>query len=203
MSTVVVTGAMGSGKSTLCALLGEKGIPVYDSDSMAKSLYDRSEELRAVVVAIFGEKVLDAEGKIDRKALAAEVFSSSEKLSMLEAVVHPLVYRDFASWTSEQEETPFVVFESALFLSRKFPEDFADDVVLVDAPSAVAAQRASERDGVPLERIMERLARQSFRRDDPSVTYVVENDGTLQQLSAKADILYEYLKKKYNENRSR
>lgn len=203
MITIVITGGIGSGKSLLCGLLSQHGIPVYDSDAAAKSLYDRDPSLSRAVADALGADVLDEDGMIDREALAAKVFSSAEALSRLEAIVHPAVYEDFAKFCKDQpEETKFVAFESAIVLDRGMPEGFADEIVFVDAPKELRILRAARRDGRERDEIASRAAVQRRGADDPRVTEVVVNDGTIDQLREKAIQLIVKLNSKYYEDRS-
>lgn len=201
--TILVTGGIGSGKSMVCHFMEQRGVPVYDSDTEAKQLYDRCPELVAEVAAKIGEEVLDGNGKIDRKALGAAVFSDPEKLKVLESIIHPAVYRDFDAFRSANADAPMVVFESAIILQRGIPEGFADEVVYVDAPLETRVARAAKRDGRPVEEIMKRVAAQPSIAEDPRITRVMVNDGSLEDLERATEELLIILKTEYNENRSR
>ena len=76
--TILITGGIGSGKSVLSRYLESRGVPVYDSDSRAKALYDS--EMGEAVESLFGVCLRDGNGRFDRKALASLVFSDSRKL---------------------------------------------------------------------------------------------------------------------------
>lgn len=194
MTTLLITGGIGSGKSLVCRVLAEQGIPVYDSDSMARSLYDRDPELSAAVVATMGEDVLDGDGRIDRKALAALVFSDKEKLARLEALVHPAVYRDFDAFRKEHQGSQFVVFESAIVLQRGLPEGLADKIVYVEAPLDLRVARASQRDGRSVEETMKRVAAQPSVADDPRIDVVLRNDASEEDLIRATMEMLEKLK---------
>ena len=200
MTTVVVTGGIGSGKSTLCHFLEEKGIPVFDSDAATRSLYVRRPEIVERVARAFGPEVLDGECGIDRKALAKVVFSDPEKLKTLESIAHPAVYQDFEAFRNSRPGVEFVVFESAIVLQRGFPKGLADEIVYVDAPLELRVARASKRDGRSEEETMKRVEAQQYVADDPRITKVITNDGTPDELREKAARLYEELKRKYHEN---
>lgn len=195
MTTVLITGGIGSGKSCVCRVLAENGIPVYDSDSMARSLYDRDPELAAAVIAAMGGGVADNDGKIDRKALADMVFSDREKLSELENLVHPAVYRDFDAFRREHRDAELVVFESAIVLQRGLPEGLVDKIVYVDAPLELRVARASQRDGKSREETMKRVAAQPSVADDPRIDLVLRNDGTEEELRRATMEMLEKLKK--------
>ena len=107
-----LTGGIGSGKSTVAALMVEKGIPVYIADDAAKQILNRP-EIASKIIAIFGADIADR-GIIDRKKLAGIVFNRPEKLAQLNAIVHPAVHEDFVSWVETHRNKPFVVKEAAI-----------------------------------------------------------------------------------------
>ena len=146
MKTVAVTGGIGSGKSTVCAILSSMGVPVYDSDSRARALYDEQPALVSRILDEFAalgvhDSLWDECGELDRKKLAGLVFSSPRLLSALEGIVHPAVREDFLSWKEsigEKEWTgpgdvPFVVIESAIITEKPLFRDIVDKVVEVRA----------------------------------------------------------------------
>ena len=97
MKTVLVTGGIGSGKSVVCDFLRSRGVPVYDSDSMTKSIYDRNPEMVRLLENTFRRKLVRKDGGFDRAKLSKIIFSSKMALDKLEAIVHPLVLEDFLS----------------------------------------------------------------------------------------------------------
>ena len=189
--TVVITGGIGSGKSALCSYLSSKGIPVYDSDSRTKSLYDREPWIVRRLEEEFGCSLRDGKGRLDRRSLAAVVFSDPARLSQLESVVYPVVLQDFKDWRERYPEADFVVLESAVILSKPIFDGIADRVVLVDAPEALRIRRAAQRDGRGEESVRERAHLQHF--DLSKVDAVLVNDGTLSDLFRKADALFAHL----------
>ena len=90
MIRVGVTGGIGSGKSTVCRLFAERGVPVYDSDSEAKRLMGEDPSLRAALVEAFGDETF-RDGVLNRRYLAATVFGDRRALARREALVHPCV----------------------------------------------------------------------------------------------------------------
>ena len=186
--TILVTGGIGSGKSTVCRHFESLGIPVYDSDSRAKSLYDSSLRLSANVNAAFGGDLLDGDGRLDRAELARRAFASPESLHKLETIVHPAVLEDFVNWR-DTAGSDIVVLESAIAASLPSFMAEVDRVLLVTAPERDCIARAALRDGVSGEKIEQRIQRQREKQDcsarEPDATIV--NDGTLEELYAKAD----------------
>lgn len=188
--TLAVTGGIGSGKSAVCSFFAEKGIPVYDSDSRTKALYDSSVTLAASLKAVFGENIY-REGKLDRAALAEKVFSDGEKLSKLESMVHPAVKEDFESWKASYEgrNIPFVIMESAIILDRPLFRDTADMVLVVEAPLETRIGRTERRDGADREKVMARISAQKTP-DDAKADFILTNDGDLEDLRKKVYELY-------------
>lgn len=157
MYKVGITGGIGSGKSTVCDMLSGYGIAVYVADDRAKELMTESEQLRSALVAAFGEATYDG-GKLNRAYLAESVFSNTEALARLNAIVHPAVMADFDRWAEEQEGE-YVVLESAILFEAGL-DDRVDTTVAVMAPKDIRLQRAMQRDGATREQIERRMDNQ-------------------------------------------
>lgn len=157
MYKVGITGGIGSGKSTVCDMLSGYGVAVYVADDRAKELMTESEQLRSALVAAFGEATYDG-GKLNRAYLAESVFSNTEALARLNAIVHPAVMADFDRWAEEQEGE-YVVLESAILFEAGL-DDRVDTTVAVMAPKDIRLQRAMQRDGATREQIERRMDNQ-------------------------------------------
>lgn len=165
MKVIVVTGGIGSGKSAICRFLESRGIPVYDSDSRCKALYDRFPALKEMIVP--------------------DMFRHPERLRTLEEAVYPLLKDDFGAWVLEQG-AEFVAFESAVVLQKEEFRDFGDYVLLVDAAPGLRLERAMLRGGEKGDMIR-RMALQRDERSNPRVDFVIENDGSLHDAEAQTD----------------
>ena len=157
MYKVGITGGIGSGKSTVCAILAEFGVAVYDSDSRAKRLMNEDNTLRERLVERFGSNVYCAEG-LNRRYLAERVFGNPEELKALNAIVHPAVMDDFDRWALEQEGS-YVVLESAILFEASLDKR-VDVSVAVMAPKELRIERAMQRDGAQREQIVARMNNQ-------------------------------------------
>lgn len=178
MIKVGICGGIGGGKSTVCALLAERGVPVYNSDSRAKALMNSSPEIVRAVKAAFGESAY-RDGILDRAYLASKVFGDSEALALLDSIVHPAVRSDFEAWAAEQK-AEYVVLESAILFESGF-DSCVDASVAVLAPHSLRLARAMQRDGAVRERILERMAAQMSddelaRRADLSIVNIDRED---------------------------
>lgn len=190
MMKLLVTGGIGSGKSVVCRYLESKGIPVYDSDSRAKALYDNVPGLAAKVDSLFGGGLLDDNGKLDRKALAKRVFGSKEELHKLESIIHPAVLQDFLSW-SEETGSETVVMESAIALKLPEYRRVFDKVIVVDAPLETRLERACSRDSSSREAVLARIAEQEM--DISLADEVIVNDSSVDELYNRTDEALEKL----------
>lgn len=193
MKTVVVTGGIGSGKSTVCAILSSLGVPVYDSDSRTKALYDTDPSLLNGIEEKFAslgmdETIRKEDGSLDRKALSKLIFGSDTLLSALESIVHPAVLEDFKEWKKEKEEmrwegpgeVPFVVLESAIIMEKPVFQGIVDKVVEVRAPRSLRLERVSRRDGSSTADVEKRMGSQS--EDSRKADAVIVNDSSLDSL---------------------
>lgn len=157
MYKVGITGGIGSGKSTVCRMLAERGVALYDADSRAKELMATSESLRQALVENFGAETFTAEG-LNRAYLAGRVFGDAEQLRLLNSLVHPAVIADFEAW-AEAQEGHYVLFESAILFEAGL-EDRVDVVVAVMAPESLRVERVMARDGHTKEQVMARIKSQ-------------------------------------------
>lgn len=154
---VAITGNIGSGKSYVCDLFRSLGIPVFDSDYEAKLLYNRP-EVREKMVERFGIEIYDSEGHLDRKRMAAKVFSDPCALGYVESVLYPVLNAWFDEWAAEQD-SPYVLYESALIFEKHL-ESMFDAIIVVAASEPVRIARVMRRDGCTEEQVRARMAYQ-------------------------------------------
>lgn len=184
MYILALTGGLGSGKSTAAELLEQLGAVVIDLDDVAKTLLDEVPAVRDRVVAAFGEKIVGADGKIDRQLLAAEAFSSAERADELDAIVHPAVLATVSGALDTlalQGEPPRVVVlvipllaESPLFLEE------VDAVLAISAAEDIRLERAIGR-GMSQADAEARIARQVGDAERRAIAdYVIENDSDME-----------------------
>lgn len=176
MHKIGITGGIGSGKSTVCAMFRTLGIAVFDADTEAKKLYDENPELKKNVIRLFGEEVY-TEGLFNRKKMAELVFHSPEKLTQLNSLIHPLVQTQFQHWM-DQQQSPYVLKEAALLIESGSYKQL-DELVLVSCPLEQRIERVMKRDQVTREETLLRIKRQL--PDEEKRIYCqheIINDGT-------------------------
>ncbi|WP_288984645.1 dephospho-CoA kinase [uncultured Flavobacterium sp.] len=188
-----LTGGIGSGKSTIANYIASKGIPVYIADEEAKKLMD-SKQISTKIQAIFSENVLTLEGKLDRKKIAAIVFNSPEKLSKLNAIVHPEVKKHFANWLKLHKNAPFIIKEVAI-LFETGGNLSCDKVILVTAPKENRIQRAMKRDNVDRDSVLRRIQNQLPEEEKISKSDFVVHNIDLQNTFIEIDQILKILAK--------
>jgi dephospho-CoA kinase len=190
MKVLIVSGGIGSGKSTVCRMLETiYGAPVYDADMRVKNFYTEKSDLLPGIENALGERFRGADGIFLPSVLASRIFSDSEALRVVESLVFPVLTEDFYRWRALNADKRFVVLESATILEKPDLAGLGDYVVVVDAPVATRVQRAIERDGVTYESVIGRVNNQKLMNEissgmiPPSVDFVIINDGSLEALS--------------------
>ncbi|MFA7401238.1 MAG: dephospho-CoA kinase [Bacteroidales bacterium] len=172
MLKIGITGKIGSGKSTICRMFENIGIPVYYSDNEAKKFYS-DQAIIDQLCKIFGKGILDFEKNIDKKALAAIVFNNEEKLDLLNGLIHPLVLKDFEKWCADKESYPYVLFESAIIYQCNLAHLFSK-IIYVDCPEEIAIKRVMRRDNATHQAVLDRLSKQSSCI--PPYDYIITSD---------------------------
>lgn len=158
MKKIAITGNIGSGKSWVCELFRQRlGIPVYNSDEAAKRMYFEP-DVREKLVQYFGKEIYLSDTELDRKRIADLIFSDEKAQKDLEGILYPALFVDFARWM-EQQNAPYVLFESALIFEKRLEKQF-DAVVMVSASEATRLRRAMLRDRCDETTVRARMAKQ-------------------------------------------
>lgn len=152
-----ITGGIGSGKSTVAKVFETMGIPVYYADDAAKRLMNEDAALQQQIIDLFGPQAY-VNGELDRKFIAAQVFSNKSKLQELNAVVHPATIADGERWM-ERQTTAYAIKEAALIFESGTQGEL-DYVIGVSAPTSLRLLRAMKRDQVDREAVLARMNKQ-------------------------------------------
>jgi dephospho-CoA kinase len=183
-----LSGGVGSGKSTVSALLAEHGAVVIDADAIAREVVEPGTPGFAAVVARFGDDIV-RDGRLDRPALAAIVFNDPAALQDLNAIVHPLVGERVAALAAAAPSDATVVYDVPL-LAESGATDRYDAVVMVMAPVEVRLQRLAER-GMASDEAKARMAAQATDEQRRAIAdEIIENAGTRAELAAAVDKLW-------------
>ena len=189
---VGLTGGVGSGKSTVAALLAEHGAIVIDADAIAREVVEPGTPGFDAVVAAFGDEVVGPDGRLDRPKLAGIVFGDEAKRVELNAIVHPLVGQRTIELAQAAPPDAIVVYDIPLLVENNMAAGF-DVVLIVEADKELRLARLAER-GMAESDARERMAAQASdeqRREVADV--VIENNDSLADLKAAVDDLWELL----------
>lgn len=184
-----LTGGIGSGKSTIAGYFKALGIPVYIADDEAKKLMNNPETVKKVQ-SVFEENVMEND-ILDRKKIAALVFSNPQKLEQLNSVVHPEVKKHFLAWLKIHKNEPFIIKEAAILFESGSYKD-CDKIIMVTAPEAIRIERVMQRDKVTKAQVLERMQNQwpeeeKIKRSD----FVIENIDLKESEKKVTEILKE------------
>ena len=196
-----LTGGIGSGKSTVAALLAARGAVVVDADRLARDVVAPGTPGYRAVVDRFGPGVVGADGSVDRRALAGLVFEDPEALAELNAIVHPLVRAGIADRLDDLAGTDSVVVLEIPLLVESGRSYGASVVIVVDCPEDVALQRLVAGRGMDEADARRRMAAQVSRADRlAAADIVLDNSGSLADLERRADELWAALAERRRRN---
>jgi len=188
-----LTGGIGSGKSTVAHLFGERGAVVIDADDVARQVVAPDGPAHAAVVDRFGPAVVSPDGSIDRPALAAVVFGDEASLADLNAIVHPAVADVMARRLSEGDGPDRVVV-AVVPLLVEVDWQMADAVVVVDCATEVALARLVEGRGMTEDEVRRRMAAQATRAERRArADRVIVNDGSWDDLHRQVDDTWQWI----------
>lgn len=173
---VGITGGIGSGKSVVSQLLRIMDIPVYDSDSEAKRLIATDAEIKQRLIRLFGEPIYLG-GALNRALLSQYIFNNTEYLQQVNAIVHPVVKRDFINWCDKNAQKSIVGFESAILYESGF-SSVVDKIITVNAPTSIRLERAIRRDHAERAKIESRIQHQmSDEKREQLADFTIINDN--------------------------
>ena len=197
MLLVGLTGNIASGKSTVARLFGRWGATVIDADVLARQAVNVGTPAYHAIVERWGEGVTAPDGLIDRRELRQRVFSDSEQLEALNAIVHPEVQRlrDQLVDDARRRGDRIVVCDIPLLFERRLAEQF-DRIVLVDAPRPIRMDRLVRDRGLETTEAMKMIASQmpaELKR--ARADYLIDNTSTRQELELRTREVWEALQR--------
>ena len=192
MLRVGLTGGVACGKSTVGAMLARRGAHFLQADTLAHQLYLPGTPVYDAVVRAFGDDIVRSDGLINRAALANKAFP--DRISELNAIVHPAVIEAQNRWLAEREaEDPhgIAVLEAALLIEAGAAKDF-DKVIVVTCSFEQKVEHYAHRAGISLEaarREVERRSAAQFSDEEKAshADYVIDNSGTLEETERQVE----------------
>lgn len=196
MLVVGLTGGIGSGKSTVSALLAAKGAVVVDADAVVREQQRPGTPVFDAMVERFGPGIVAADGTLDRAAVADIVFADPQALEDLNLIVHPAVGAEIARRMEELSGTDAVVVLDVPLLveaSRGYP---LAGLIVVDVDPDIAVERLVMHRGMREEDARSRIARQASRGERRArADVVIDNRGTLADLTHQVDAIWDWIER--------
>jgi dephospho-CoA kinase len=191
-----VTGGIGSGKSEVCTLFKQFGVPVLFADEIAKKLSNTDAEIRKKLASLLGPSAYNGDGSFNRPFVASKIFSNKSLQRKVEAVIHPRVEREIVRQINAlaAHSESLVVVEAALIYEAGL-QKILDAVVVVDADESVRINRVRKRDAVSEEDVRSRMKAQiAGKKKLEKADYIIYNSGTVEELEYNVRFLYSVFK---------
>jgi dephospho-CoA kinase len=186
---IALTGGIASGKTAAAELFAQLGVPVLDTDQIARDVVAPGMPALAQLVAEFGPEILDAQGQLDRSRMRARVFSDPAQRRKLEAITHPAIRAELAR-RSAAAGGEYQIHVIPLLVESGRAEAY-HRVLVVDCPEETQIARLTARDGSSREQAAGILAAQASREQRLNAADdVIENTGTLADLQRSVQILH-------------
>jgi dephospho-CoA kinase len=190
MIVVGLTGGIGSGKSTVSALLRDRGAVIVDADLIARQVVEPGGPAYQPVVDRFGPAILDEAGRLDRAALADVVFRDPDALKALESITHPAIQAEMARQMVAAGDG-VVILDIPLLKERR---EHMQGIIVVDAPENVTVARLVEYRGFDAEDARRRIDAQISRAQRRALAdVVIDNSGDEAQLQAEVDRIWAWV----------
>ncbi len=190
MLRIGLTGGIGSGKSTVCRLFADLGVPIIDTDDIAHSLVEPGKPALAYMVEAFGQEILDQQGALNRALLRERVFSDEKQRQRLELILHPLI-RSEMHRQLERLKGSYVIIAIPLLLEKGWQGE-VDRILVVDTNETLQMQRTVRRDGLS-EAAVKRIMKSQVSRQQRLATAddTIHNDGALDKLRGQVIELHQ------------
>ncbi|MBK7138968.1 MAG: dephospho-CoA kinase [Bacteroidetes bacterium] len=177
MLRIGITGGIGSGKTTVCAIFSTLGIPIYNSDERAKKIMVENQSVVNKLKAQFGSTIYFEDGSINRVLLSQIVFNDKEQLTKLNEIVHPAVFEDMIKWYAENQNHKYVLQEAAI-MYESGSYKMLDKTILVYADQEIRIERVMKRDKVDRIAVLARMDKQMPESEKLKLAdFVIYNNG--------------------------
>lgn len=193
MILVGLTGGIGSGKSTVSAMLERRGATIIDADVITREVQHAGSDVVRAITERFGADVVDEIGALRRAELAKLVFSDPEALRDLNAIVHPAVGAEINRRVNALSSTDEIVVLDIPLLTEN-PRSGLQGKIVVDVPVDVQVDRLMRYRGFSNADARARIARQASREDRlRGADFVIDNSGAVEDLDPQIDSVWDWL----------
>lgn len=187
---VGLTGGIGSGKTTVSDIFKQHGITIVDADLVAREVVAPESAGLKAIVSHFGERVLQADGQLDRATLRREIFDQAEQRAWLNNLLHPMI-RQMMFSQIEQAQSAYVILVAPLLFENEL-DRLVNTTLVVDTSAALQILRTSERDNVDTDQVAKIIASQMTREQRlEKADNLIENKGNLADLHKAVTLLHQ------------
>lgn len=191
-----LTGGIATGKTTVANFFKEAGIPVIETDQIAKTLFTPGSEVYQKVIAVFGEDIVFANEEINRKALGEKIFNDASLRDSLNKIVHPEVRAIVRSQADvlKKEGHALIVIDVPLLFEAKFDRE-VDVTVVVSIPKTVQIERLMNRDSIKKAYALKKInAQMPLKEKRAKADYVIDNRGSILDTKSQFNTILAVLK---------
>ena len=187
---LAITGGIGSGKSVVSHIMEIMGVPVYDCDRRAKELMVTDVHIVKGLTRMFGRECYNEDGTLNRSYVASRIFTDDDNIKRVNALVHPIVKKDFERWAASMT-VPVVAVETAVLYESGIIES-VDKVLVVWADKETCIRRTIKRSGMSRNQVVSRMQKQMSSDELLLLSdYSLYNDGEEPLLKATGALLDE------------
>jgi len=195
VKVIVLTGTLGSGKSTVATIFERLGAKVIDSDVLAREVVLPESAGLDEIQNRFGIEYIMSSGALDRKKLGQLIFENPEKRKLLESILHPMIiaqYKEQINKLAASSKSPVLALSVIpLFFEARTRTPEIDKVIVVSAPKENCIQRVMKRDNCSLELATKKYDSQlPIEQKEKLADYVIKNEGPTEELEAKVQEIY-------------
>jgi dephospho-CoA kinase len=198
MLVVGLTGGVASGKTTVAQILKEEGAILLDADQIARQLVEPQTPVWAEVIKAFGTDILDEDGSIRRKKLAALTFSDPRRRKRLNEILHPAIRKEITRRLKEigrRNPEAIVIVDAALLVETGDYREM-DRLIVVTSAEAQQLERLQQRDGASREQALAILTSQMGTEEKVKVAdFVIRNEGSLEDTKKRAREIFRELRR--------
>jgi dephospho-CoA kinase len=199
MLRIGLTGGIGSGKTSVSDLFANLGIPVIDTDVIARDLVDNDNNVLREISDTFGDDVVTPDGELDRQKLASIVFNSKDNKKLLENILHPRIEREvndqLQRFASCQNPPDYAIIVVPLLIEANYFE-LIDRILVVVAEEEKRIERVRQRDNRSVSEIRAIINNQVSDRDRlKEADDIIENNNSIRSLDSHVAKLHDKYKR--------
>jgi dephospho-CoA kinase len=184
-----LTGSIASGKSTVSAMLKEKGFPIVDADEIARLVVEPGSPVLAEISRLFGQEILQEDGSLNREKLGGLIFANVEERQRLNGIIHPAIRKEMLrqkeQWISTGSNT--VILDIPLLFESKL-QSFVDKIIVVSTTPEIQKARLIARNVLSEEEAEERISSQlPIEEKEQGADAVLYNNETIEHTESQLD----------------